>query len=566
MSTIKKLLAVLLALTLVLSLAACGGAAGSSAAPVSDAASAEASAEATEDEDEAAAPEEEDSVEDAGPVEVAEPEAAAPNTMELPLTDEEVTYSILGITNPNMNSFGEPNDYNIYKRLRERTNIAFDWTMDTMFTITETHSLLVAANDLPEVVGGNFYTGGVANAIDEEVYWDLAPYLEEFAPDYYNLIQTDGIRQQVYSDDGYVMFFDEIAEKEFFPNNGMLVRQDMLDKVGLDVPVTYDEYTEVLKAFKNELDIEAPFYVTDMDYDVFSAGFGISSSGFCLDDDRNMVYGPTSDAFKDYLKQFNEWYEAGYIYKDFYCIPWGEANNYRADYMGSDRSAMSFCYCEFAGQFVFENEDAKLVPGYIPRQTEDQQIHLTGGIDAQVKDGWCVSTNCDEDKLELFCQFMNYLYTQEGAELCNWGIEGETFEYQEDGSKWYTDEIMNNPDGMTQTQAIIFNFMYQGPCYADYTKYNISTLTTWKDFADVWAAADNQNKMPTMSLTADEESTYSAAATDVQTYMDEIVIKFMIGDADIDAEWDTYLSTMESLGVNDMIDIYAAAYERYLNK
>ena len=168
--------------------------------------------------------------------------------------------------------------------------------------------------------------------------------------------------------------------------------------------------------------------------------------------------------------------------------------------------------------------------------------------------------------LELFCQFMNYLYTQEGAELCNWGIEGETFEYQEDGSKWYTDEIMNNPDGMTQTQAIIFNFMYQGPCYADYTKYNISTLTTWKDFADVWAAADNQNKMPTMSLTADEESTYSAAATDVQTYMDEIVIKFMIGDADIDAEWDTYLSTMESLGVNDMIDIYAAAYERYLNK
>ena len=82
----------------------------------------------------------------------------------------------------------------------------------------------------------------------------------------------------------------------------------------------------------------------------------------------------------------------------------------------------------------------------------------------------------------------------------------------------------------------------------------------------MWAAADNQNKMPTMSLTADEESTYSAAATDVQTYMDEIVIKFMIGDADIDAEWDTYLSTMESLGVNDMIDIYAAAYERYLNK
>jgi len=72
--------------------------------------------------------------------------------------------------------------------------------------------------------------------------------------------------------------------------------------------------------------------------------------------------------------------------------------------------------------------------------------------------------------------------------------------------------------------------------------------------------------MPTMSLTADEESTYAAAATDVSTYMDEIVIKFMIGDADIDAQWDTYLDTMDSLGANEMIDIYAAAYERYQNK
>ena len=48
--------------------------------------------------------------------------------------------------------------------------------------------------------------------------------------------------------------------------------------------------------------------------------------------------------------------------------------------------------------------------------------------------------------------------------------------------------------------------------------------------------------------------------------MDEIVIKFMIGDADIDAQWDTYLQTMDSLGANEMIDIYAAAYERYQNK
>ena len=184
MSTTKKVLALLLALALMLSLAACGGSAGSSA----PAASASEAAESAPEADAAPAEDAEDAedAESAAPAEIAEPEAAAPNTMELPLTDEVVTFSILGLSNPNMNSYGDPSEYNIFKRLKERTNIDFEWTMDTMFTITETHSLLVAANDLPEIVGGNFYVGGVASAIDEEVYWDLAPYLEEFAPDYYN--------------------------------------------------------------------------------------------------------------------------------------------------------------------------------------------------------------------------------------------------------------------------------------------------------------------------------------------------------------------------------------------
>ena len=561
MKNTKKFFAILLVLSLVLSLCACGRAAASSAAE-------SAPVESAVSEETAAAPAEETVEEPAEePTSVEEPvEEEALPPMELPLTEELVTYTIMGASNPNMTGFGEPQEYAIWQNLQERPNIALEWTTLSMDTIAEQHSLLVAANDLPEVVNGNYYTSGVASAIDEEVYWDLAPYLEENAPHYLQLIQTDGIRQQVYSDDGYVMFFCEIAEKEFTPNNGMMLRKDLLDKVGMDVPVTYDEYTDVMAAFKSELGMEAPFFVTEMDYNVFSAGFGVSSADFCLDDDGNLVYSPITENFKSYLKQFSDWYKAGYIYKDFYCIPWGNAHTYRADYMNNADSAITFCYCEFADMFEFADADAQLVPGYIPRQTADQHVHLTDGVDAQVKTGFAVSTNCEEEKMELFCQFMNYLYTEEGSTLANWGIEGETFEIRPDGSKWYTDEILNNPDGLTQTQALIFNFMYQGPCYADYTKYNISTMTKWKDFADVWASADNANKLPTLSLTAEEMETYSAKSNDVSTYMDEVIIKLMIGDMDVEAEWDNYIASLESLGVNEMIEIYEAAYERYQNK
>lgn len=486
--------------------------------------------------------------------------------VELPLTDEVVTYSVFATSNPNMESYLEWNEYPIWKELTARTNIAFDWHLFSMFTASEQYALLVAANDLTDVVSGDYYTSGVAASVEEEIYWDLAPYLQDYAPNYYDLIQQDGIRQEVYSDDGYVVCFAEIAEKEFPPNNGIVIRQDLLEAQNLEVPVTYEEYTDVLSSLKSAYNMEAPFFLSELNYSVVSAGFEVTSD-FTLDGNGELVYGPITDNYKDYLKQMNAWYEDGLIYKDFYAIPNGEINNYQIEYMSQSKSAAAFMYCEFAGMIEFKDTGAVLAPGYIPRHNETDQIHLTDGIDSQVKTntGWYISTQCDTEKMELMCQFLNYLYTEEGAVLANFGVEGVTYEVQEDGSYWYTDEIMNNPE-MTQTQALIYNLMYMMPCYADYTKYNISTLTTWKEFADVWASADNEYKAPTLNLTADEEARYSAASSDVETYMDEVIIKFMIGDMDIDAEWDSYLETMESLGVNEMIDIYEAAYERYQDK
>lgn len=72
--------------------------------------------------------------------------------------------------------------------------------------------------------------------------------------------------------------------------------------------------------------------------------------------------------------------------------------------------------------------------------------------------------------------------------------------------------------------------------------------------------------MPDVSLTAEEQEEYAAASADVDTYLDETLIKFVIGELDVDndAVWAEYISSLESLGVDTMIEIYEAAYERYL--
>ena len=160
---------------------------------------------------------------------------------------------------------------------------------------------------------------------------------------------------------------------------------------------------------------------------------------------------------------------------------------------------------------------------------------------------------------------MNYFYTPEGALLANYGVEGQSFEYREDGTPWYTDLILDNPDGLSMTQALCYYVGYMVPCDCDYTVYNIASLTTWSDFVDAWGTADNSWRFPDVSLTAEEQEEYAAASADVETYLDETLIQFIIGDLDVDddAVWQEYLDAMDSLGVGTMIDIYEAALSRY---
>lgn len=52
-------------------------------------------------------------------------------------------------------------------------------------------------------------------------------------------------------------------------------------------------------------------------------------------------------------------------------------------------------------------------------------------------------------------KLFDYLYSEEGMLLMNFGVEGEQFEYV-DGEIKYTDLIMNNPDGLVPAGCAAF--------------------------------------------------------------------------------------------------------------
>ena len=83
-------------------------------------------------------------------------------------------------------------------------------------------------------------------------------------------------------------------------------------------------------------------------------------------------------------------------------------------------------------------------------------------------------------------------------------------------------------------------------------------MALWNDESD-----SQKTLIPPITLTEEESKRYSVLNGQVDTYISEQRTKFITGEADVQAEWDTYIQTLKSLGMDEMISIYQAALERY---
>ena len=111
---------------------------------------------------------------------------------------------------------------------------------------------------------------------------------------------------------------------------GPIVRKDFLDKVGLPVPVTIDDWYTTLKAFKekdpngngkaDDIPLTLFLYTTGQ-FDIFkgaSAFIGAWNTTYNFYQENGTVkYGPLDSQFKDFLATMAKWYKEGLIDPDF---------------------------------------------------------------------------------------------------------------------------------------------------------------------------------------------------------------------------------------------------------
>lgn len=94
---------------------------------------------------------------------------------------------------------------------------------------------------------------------------------------------------------------------------------------------------------------------------------------------------------------------------------------------------------------------------------------------------WSVSTQAEN--AELVVSVINWFFTDEGIESCNWGTENEAFVYDAEGNKQFTDLVLNNPDGIPNWMAKFIFTSFETPTimpdeavYAQFTRHASTML------------------------------------------------------------------------------------------
>lgn len=469
---------------------------------------------------------------------------------------------------------GQP-DYSTYPRVAEgekQTGVSLDITYADNGQEVEQFNLLLASGDLPDMIYYDWLhvTGGADEAIRGGYITALNELIQDYCPNYCAFLkEKPEFAKMARTDSGnYYMFNSYTAanqekdkDKERAATCGLMMRKDWLDELGVQPPETIDEWEAVLTAFRDQKGASAPLTFNLADeyaYQNLIGAFGIGP-GFYQDSGR-VVYGQMQPGYKEFLTVMHRWYVSGLLDEGIAAV-----NDARAtEKIINGSSGATFGWIG-AGMEKWLQDGREMDPRYdlvgvAPPVLRKGEVSNFGNYFSPFPHiGIAISAT--SEKKELAAKFLDYGYSDQGALMYNYGVEGVSYELK-DGKPVY----LLPPEGMTRTDFLTLYTSSTG-------NWPYKNLTIGKDYfyslpqqlqaVDAYTKTEYQNFiLPPITQTTDEAEEASRLERLVLTYADDMMRKFILGKEPLE-NYDTYIETLQSLGISRLIELKQEALNRY---
>lgn len=451
-------------------------------------------------------------------------------------------------------------------------------------------ALMIAEQSYPDII---YAKGDAGSLIEAGALIDMTELIEEYGPNIKKLYGDEFEKLKYSKDDPAIYQLSSYAVGgEVYQHSGTAqVQWDVLKENNYKVPDTLDEFGTMLEKYI------AAHPTTDDGLDTIGftlsaadwhwmitlgnpAGYiadGAPDNGQWLVDENNQaIYKFRSEKEREYFRWMNHMYNAGILDPEF-------ATQTHEDYIAKIASGRVLALFDTDwdyndGETVLK-ADGKLGKTYAPLPltmeagTKCASLMYQGLTTGQ---GVGISVDCKDPVAAI--KYIDYLCSDEGQVLVQWGIEGTNYEVDENGHRYRTQEEIdyknNDPDYDKKTGVGFHNYPF--PCYgngvvdatgstyttasaesvkAEYNEEQQAACEAWNVelLTDIFPQADEFEVPEYSAIWA-----YSKPSEfdEIGNQLDEIawssLISCIIGsESEFDANYDKMISDLEGVGMAD---------------
>lgn len=368
-----------------------------------------------------------------------------------------------------------------------------------------------------------------------------------------------------------------------YPDN-LYINKTWLDNLNLEVPTTMEEYYEVLKAFKEQdangngdPNDEIPYTFLAINhingYGSFFGAYGraeaFNGPGNTLNhfvvEDGKVIYEPITEEWKNAVKELRKFVQDGLWDQEGFT----QDGDMYSGKMTSATAIVGSAYTWSSGSFA-DNSDQyiPLAPLKATATSDAPKVHKRQNHVSFLGTGFSITNKCKNP--EILAQWVDLFYNEAMTILAYRGPdrvknidENGVFTYDEtpgaDGASF--DTITQHEAPFDGCPKCMTNDMFLN-------KIVVETMTNDKadTIAMYYIDAPASVTLPSMQYTEEEDQFLSDYGAAVQQYVEGCLAEWMLGRKDIDADWDAYLKQLDTLKIQEFINIMQTAYDRAVGK
>lgn len=456
-------------------------------------------------------------------------------------------------------------DWLILEEFESRMNVVLELESVPESDYEARRTVSFNSGDMPDIISKTFahhvspyISAGLFLPISD--YMDQMPNFSAYVDEYDYWPDLDNQREG----DGKFYFLPVNSNPQRVNAHGWMIRMDQLDEYGLEIPVTMDDIYETSKVWKENNPDAYPITNRFGSANILSkiapafdtiAGWGLGNMFMYDEAANNFVFAPNTDEYKEMLMWMNKMYEDGLLDPEFSTLD-------STLYEERIKNGEQFIMVDWIGNENRYNRDG-------PAQSGNDNFNVqpimppkgpngtySGGKVNKYEQGWVISAAVAErDDFAEVLAFIDWLYSDEGAEVTSFGVEGETFEVLESGRKEFIDLVNTDYQAEYGIHQNALTPRRDDDIFASRKTDYVVDLFTQMDEEGVFTP--QQPVIVLDDLQKEEEGFYRSTLNDFVKQMTE---EFIFGVASFD-EWDDFVAECEVKGRDELDALYNGAWD-----